>query len=264
MTSPAVRIGPDEMWTLLDHMDLVGALRDGLRETGAPPGKLSMLDSGLLAFRAEEAGRSGEFPAEDLRALCRAGLAALAARLLLASGVITASVVGPRRPVQWHIGVLGRYVPNVSHVAVFTADRTRPGAVDARLLDQLDLAGIGLSITTSVADAVLGATLVVSLGQESGQIGYEQLARGSLMVNADGQAVTDDLRDNVARCYSLDDLAGVILGYQPGHPHSDQIQLVDLLEPDWIHELETSLAYHLVGTALRLGIGILDQDGVNS
>jgi hypothetical protein len=264
MTAPTLRLGTDEMWTLLEHLDLVGMLRDGLFEPGAQPGELSMLETGLLSFHDAITGQHGEFPAEDLRALCTAGLAALAARLLLANGVVTAGVVGPRLPAQWHLGVLGRYVPNVSHIAVFTADRTKEAAVDARVLDQLDLNGIGVSVASSVADAVLGATLVVTQGRAGRQIGYDQLARGTLLVNADNYVVSDDLREGVARRYSVDDLLGMLAGDRHGRIQFDEIVLVELLESGRLRDLDVALAHRLVRSALRLGVGVRDKDGATS
>lgn len=264
MTGPTVRIRTHEMWTLLEHVDLVGLLRDALLGADTRQGELTALDAGRLAFHDESTGQCGELPAGDLRALCTAGLAALAARLLLTDAVITAGIVGPRRSAQWQLGVISRCVPNVSHVAVFSADRTEEPAVDPTVLHRLELDGIGLSVVTSVADAVLGATLVVALGQTGEQIGYDQLARGSLMVDAAGQRPAGDLREGVAERLSAGDLAILLGNHVSRRVDLDEIRLVELADSELLRELETALAHRLVGTATRLGIGILDKNGATS
>lgn len=265
MIGPTVRLGTDEMWRMLDHIDLVEELRGWLRGPSTRAGELSPLDTRLLTFHDESTGRRGELTTEDLRGLCTAGLAALSARLLQREGAITAGVVGPHRTTQWLLDVIGRYVPNLSHIAVFSADRAEKAPVDLRVLDQLDLKGIGLTVATSVADAVLGATLVIALGQAGGQIGYDQLARGSLVINPGGRALSDNLRESVARCYTVGDLVRILGGdHHPGQIQLDEVLLVELLEPGWQRHLETRLAGRLVELALEHGVGVLDRNGAGS
>lgn len=251
----------DEMWALLDHVDLLGALYDGLDRAQTPTSELTVLEPGVLRLHDAASGCTGELAAEALRTLCSAGLTALAARLLLLPGAVTVGVAGPRSTSQWHVGVLGRYVTNVSHVALFTPDHPGLEGMNARVRDQLDLDGISLSPASSIGAAVLGATLVITLGRAGGRIGYEQLARGSVLVMTDDQVVTADVHEGATRRYTVDDLFGVLLGERPGRTERDEILLVTLPDQARSRELEVALAHRFIQSASRLGVGIRSRNG---
>lgn len=264
MSRPTIRLGTHEMWTLVDHVDLVETIRDWLRHPPPWVGDMTTPEPGLLRFHDADGGPNGEFAADDLRALRTAGLAALAARLLLMPGAITAGVVGSRPAVQWHIRVLGRCVPNICHFAVFTADRDGTARIDTHVLNELDLSGIGLSPAKSPADAALGATLVVMLGRTGGRLRYEQVTRGSVLATTDDQVVATDLREGIARRYTVDDLLGVLLGDRPGRTGWDEILLVDLPDNGRCRELDAVLAHRFVQSASRLGVGVNSRNGASS
>jgi ornithine cyclodeaminase/alanine dehydrogenase-like protein (mu-crystallin family) len=251
------------MWTLLDHVDLVETVSDWLRHPPPWVGDLTAPEPNLLCFHDADSGPNGELPADALCALRTAGLTALAARLLLTPSAVTAGVMGSRPAAQWHVGVLGRYVPNVCHVALFTTDRAGSARIDAHVLDQLDLDGVGLSPAASAADAVLGATLVVTLGQAS-QLRYDHVTRGAVLVTTDDRVVSTDLREGIARRYAVDDLLGVLLGERPGRTEWDEILLVDLPDNGRCRELDAVLAHRFVQSASRLGVGVNTRNGASS
>jgi ornithine cyclodeaminase/alanine dehydrogenase-like protein (mu-crystallin family) len=133
-----------------------------------------------------------------------AGLAGLAARELHAPGVITAAVVGSTAAAHLHLAVIAQYLPSLSHVALYTAD---PGpGIGRRLLDQLEVAGIGVSTTTDVRQAAFGANVLVMAGLERANLEIGQLAPGVLLVNAASRDLPDELIDGVDQLY-VDDLA---------------------------------------------------------
>ncbi|WBB79880.1 hypothetical protein O7606_00235 [Micromonospora sp. WMMD882] len=211
----------------------------------------------------------------DRVAFHTAVLAALAARHLLGPEVVTASVIGPGRAVHIHAMVIARYVSWVSLVSVFLTDQvatpdgatsttTTPDgdALDARTVDELDLAGITLTRADSPAEAVFGANLVIVVGAADrlpcpGPPPH--LAKGALLVNASGhdlppmlanqidQVFVDDLslvgsaaahglarpahaRIHPQPCYRLvGDLRQVVRGEHVGRTDQEQVLLVELL-----------------------------------
>lgn len=261
MSRQTLRLGMHEMWSLLDHVDLVGAIREGLHRPQQRVGDLTVLEPGLLRFHDADSGSQAALAADDLRALRTAGLTALAARLLLVPGAVTAGIVGGLPTAQWHIGVLSREVPNVSHIALFTTDNGESARIDADVLDQLDLSGIGLSPASSLADAVLGATLVVMLGRAGRRLRYEQITRGAVLVTTDDRVVSTDLRESIARRYTMDDLLGVLLGERPGRTEWDEILQAHLPDQSRCRELDSVLAHRLVQSACRLGVGVHTWNG---
>lgn len=140
-------------------------------------------------------------PASDLRASRAAALAVVTARALLAPGVVTAAVFGSAQEAQPQLVLIAQFVREVSHIAVFLGpDRGR--AIDPRVLDVVARAGIELTLTDDVGQAVLGATLVVTTSADLGRVRYPQLAAGALLVNASGSDLADDLVDRVGKVYT--------------------------------------------------------------
>lgn len=88
-------------------------------------------------------------------------------------------------------GVLGRRLG--------TAARLAPGGRPARL------AGVGLSVTSRVSEAVFGANLVVVAGGARADVGVRELSKGAVLVNATGRDLPDDLVDGLSQVY-MDDL----------------------------------------------------------
>lgn len=158
------------------------------------------------------AGLDCAMPAALLRMVHAAALAALATRELLVPGGVTVAMLGTRSATQAQLAVLARHVPDIVHVAVRVTDDTDgDGTLEPRLIDQLDLAGIGLSVVTELADSLFGANLVVTASEEALSDGVEHasvrdLVRGTLLVNSSGHDLPPGLLDHVDQIY-VDDLA---------------------------------------------------------
>jgi ornithine cyclodeaminase/alanine dehydrogenase-like protein (mu-crystallin family) len=161
-------------------------------------------------------GLACAMPAEILRMIHAAALAALATRELLVPGGVTVAILGTRVAAQAQLAVLARHVPDIVHVAVRITDKTDcdmncVDALEPRLIDQLDLAGIGLSVVTELADSLFGANLVVAASEEALTEGVEHasvrdLVRGTLLVNSSGHDLPPALLDHVDQVY-VDDFA---------------------------------------------------------
>jgi ornithine cyclodeaminase/alanine dehydrogenase-like protein (mu-crystallin family) len=162
MTGRVPEVGNDHLWQRTARLDVVALLVEALcaHAPAAAPGTL---------------------PATYLEALRTAGISALAVRRLCPPGVVTAGLVGCRDPVlPWQVSLLCRSVPGISHLAVVSPRGPRP----PRVHDQLDRCGVGLILTRSVPEAVLGATLVVLAGTRPSRVRPEQVTRGAIVVNA--------------------------------------------------------------------------------
>jgi len=157
------------------------------------------------------AGLDCAIPAAILRMIHAAALAALATRELLVPGGVTVAMLGTRYATQAQLAVLARHVPDIVHVAVRITDQPGGGPLEPRLIDQLDLAGIGLSVVTDLADSLFGANLVVAasehaLTEGAGHATVRDLVRGTLLVNSSGHDLPEGLLDRVDQIY-VDDLA---------------------------------------------------------
>jgi ornithine cyclodeaminase/alanine dehydrogenase-like protein (mu-crystallin family) len=216
MNSSLLRLGTDELWSALDDInpvdvlteELIGRFLAGADSRPESPGTLtSRPETELAEFEDGVTGEKCQIPVSCLRMLRAATLATLAARALLAPGLVTAAVLGSGLAAQLQLAILARHVPDVSHVAVCGGSPIEP-----RVLDQLDLAGIGVSVTEEIDEAVLGSNLVIATGGGTGALKVGRLARGSVLVNAGGGDLPDEVVDGVDQVY-VDD-AGLIAANQ--------------------------------------------------
>ena len=284
MSSQTVRLSSDELWTALDDIDPVGVLLDELRTV---PAQLPRMAEDLAVRTHPVTGARCLLPSACLRDIRTAALAALAARHLVASRVVTAAVLGWGAGAALRLAVLVRCVPDITHVAVC------PGAgvdIGPRTRDQLDLAGIGLSVVTRLSEAVRGANLVDVLDPElcGGRLG--PLANGAVVVNSVGGALPDSVVAGVDQIFVDDrgllpagrryvlagdrgtvrtrrrgdrdrpwrieaDLTQVAAGTHPGRARLDDVLLVDLLGTDVGSAV---LADRLLRSAARRGLGARD------
>jgi ornithine cyclodeaminase/alanine dehydrogenase-like protein (mu-crystallin family) len=127
-------------------------------------------------------------------------------------------MLGTREETQAQLAVLAKHVPDIVHVAVRVTDDDEPGRLEPRLLDQLDLAGIGVSVVTALPASLFGANLVVAvsdgaLTEGAKHAGVNDLVRGTVLVNASGHDLPADLVDHADQVY-VDDLA--LLSAHPG------------------------------------------------
>lgn len=235
MTEAVLRIDADDVRRILETLDPVAVLAEELlKGTIDRPDRASGPAFGLgpwagggdyLRIDSASPGLAYAMPATALRMAHAAALCALATRELLPPGGITVAMLGTRQAIQSQLPVIARHVPDIVHVAVRVtdsdsgsgSDTEETDALEPRLVDELDLAGIGLSMVTALSDSLFGANLVVVVSEEALTDGVEQagvnhLARGTVLVNASGHDLPTDLVDHADQIY-VDDLALL-----PAHP----------------------------------------------
>ncbi|WP_410585860.1 hypothetical protein [Amycolatopsis sp. lyj-23] len=211
------RLGIDQLWTAFEAIDLLGVLSDeltGAAWDGAGRCRLTPEDGGPgngdpgkdVVLEDLHAGISRLLPVPVLRAFRAAAVTTLVARRLLVPGVVLGGVLGAGLAAQVHIAVLARFLPDVSHVTVCTCTGLPSTRILPRLLDQLDLSGIGLSVTDDAREAVLGANLVVAPPGGGGFAGIGLPARGAVLVNSSGHALAAEVAGRVDQVY-VDDPA---------------------------------------------------------
>lgn len=321
MISPILQLDTDELLSAVDAIDPVDVLAaelvgkagagqgTGMAGTVGQPWQDSRLAPWHAGGRADEPGtelvlledrRTGSscvLPAAALTGFRSAALAALAARTFVAPGVVTAAVLGSGVAAQLSLALIARYLPGLSHVAVWAPGDEPGGPLDPRMIDQLDLTGVGWSVAPSVAEAVFGATLVVATVAAApwGEIG--QLPKSAVLVNTTGVDLPDELVDAVDEIYVDDgdlvagnahryfarahlaqpgagpawpsraqvrphrrveaDLADVLTRAHAGRTHVDHVLLVELLSTT---VLDARLASLLHRAALEHGLGMrLDE-----
>lgn len=116
-----------------------------------------------------------------------------------------AALVGTSDAAQIDLAIVAQYVPDISHVAVYQV----ASELDAGVLDQLELSGIGRSMVTTPDEAVFGANLVIVTsdlrrGDLSG-LRTSQPVAGTVPVNASGRDLPPALTNGVDQVY-VDDL----------------------------------------------------------
>ncbi|SFW72967.1 hypothetical protein [Amycolatopsis australiensis] len=219
MTTEGERGGPriprlcaDQIWTAFEAIDLLGVLADeltGAAWDGAGRCRLAPEAGGLedhVVLHDLHAGISRLLPVPVLRAFRAAAVTTLVARRLLVPGVVLGGVLGAGFAAQVHVAVLARFLPDFSHVTVCTCTGLSSTRILPRLLDQLDLSGIGFSVTDDAHEAVLGANLVVAPPGGGGFAGIGLPARGAVLVNSSGHALAAQVADRVDQIY-VDDPA---------------------------------------------------------
>ncbi len=224
MTGDVRPLDAERLFRALDELDLVDVLAAeltggvGAREPAGPaPSSRWTLETArspdagpeLAVLSGPDAAPRLALPTADLRACRRAALTTLAARLLLAPGVVTVTVLGAGMAAHVQSAMLIRWLPDVSHVAVHSS---MASPIPPELARRFASASIGLTLAASVDDAVFGATLVVVAGDEPPVLRRTRLARGAVVVNASGRELPAELVDGVSEVY-VDDLA--LLSGQP-------------------------------------------------
>lgn len=222
MAETVLRLDADDVWRTLETIDPVAVLAEELikRAINHPDQECEPVsplvpwaghgDEYVLA-EGRPRGVRCALPAAALRTVHTAALSALATRELLPPGGITVAMLGTRRATEAQLAVIAKHVPDIVHVAVRITDMPERDTLAPRLLDQLDLAGIGLSVMSATADALFGANLVIVVNGEAltegpEPAGVKHLVRGTVLVNASGHDLPADLVDHVDQIY-VDDLA---------------------------------------------------------
>lgn len=244
----------------------------GPRFGGPAAGDLVLLDD-------REGGGRCLLPSSALCSLRTAAMVALAARELVAPGVITAAVLGFGLVAQDTLLLLERTLTGLSHAAICPGEDAPDRAACHAVIAALDRAGIGWSLSTAVAESVFGATLVVAtVVTDPHDLGRPP--DGTTVINTSGrdlpaplvaaadQIVVDDLallRHNAHRAFVRAHLAAgshqrvsvdftrLLTRTQPGRSHADDVLLVELLDT---RKLDVGLASSLHRAALDLGLGV--------
>jgi ornithine cyclodeaminase/alanine dehydrogenase-like protein (mu-crystallin family) len=307
MDETVLRLDAEDVWRTLETLDPVAVLAEELIKRAINhPNREQEPDCRLVPWTGHgdeyvlaecvAQGVSCAMPATALRMVHAAALAALATRELLPPGGITVAMLGTMDETQAQLAILARHVPDIVHVAVRFTDATDDDTLEPRLLDQLDLAGIGLSVVSALAETLFGANLVVVVSEEALTDGAEEaavkhLVRGTVLVNTSGHDLPTELVDHVDQIY-VDDLAllpenpdryivarhltnetaGAPWAGEPGRPPAIAADLGLLLtgarpgreqQDDIVvvellsaHAPDTHLAQTIAQTAARSGLGV--------
>jgi ornithine cyclodeaminase/alanine dehydrogenase-like protein (mu-crystallin family) len=300
MTNPALQLDTEDLLSVLDVINPIDVLIEELISKAAgrperppnPDGRLAPWRRGASA----EGGSAAEMllledlriggrcvlPRSALYVVRTASLTALAARELAVPGVVTAAVLGFDLTAQTSLSLIARYLPGLSHVAVCPiGDEPNQacGPMEPRIIDQLDLTGVGWSVTAGAAEAVFGATLIVATVASARWLEVGHLAKGAVLINATGEELSGYMVDAVDQIYvddaaligsnsnaaALDrtgtrcpsrieaDVAQVLTGAHAGRMNLDHILLVELLG---VRELDVQLACALHRAALEHDLGV--------
>ncbi len=240
-TGQTLRLSSRQTLRALEDIDLLELLAERLTrraraaETAsapaAPPrhpnGAAPSAGAGLEETAVDDPGTGARalLPTATLRLIQAAGLAALASRELVAPGVVTAAVVGSGLALRLQVGVLARYLPALSHIALSGAISDPLAPLARGVLDQLELAGIGWSTAADPRRAALGASLYVIAAAGPQGLAIGPPAAGALLVNAGGTDLPREVLEGVDRVY-VDDL-----GLLESHRHRDFVR-THLTRPD--------------------------------
>ncbi|WP_031075201.1 hypothetical protein [Streptomyces sp. NRRL WC-3742] len=148
-----------------------------------------------VMLQDERVGGVCVMPRTVLRSLAVAALTALAARELLAARVATATIIGSGAPVAGVLTALVNHVVNLGEVALWPGEGEQ-GWPTPKLAAHAAERGLMLSRPVELDRALLGTDLVVlAPGVEAvhRQVDLGMLARGAVVVNASGEAPTEEL-----------------------------------------------------------------------
>ena len=240
----------------------------------------------------EDPGSATRFllPLQALQATRDACLAAAAARLFVPPGAATVSVLGSGLSAELLLRVVARYVVGATHVAVCPTGGSIEETVTRRVIDELDLSGISLFVTSEIGEAAYGANLVVVAGEYAVDLERDHIAKGALLVNGSGWDLPVSVVDGATRIYVdnlqllgdnlhryfvrahkswegggamgrrqehrvqciAGDLSGVLRGDHVARSEPEGIVLVEALSAG---ALSTALGHQLTLAAHRLGLG---------
>ena len=294
MTGTVLHLRSHEVWRALEMIDPVATVAEYLIDRTVdraghgrrPVGRLTPWsgpeagEAELVVLAHPDATTPCVVPAQSLRSSHAAALAAVAAREMLVFGAVTMAVLGSLSD-AYQLSTVARHVPDISHVALCGVGMDST-TIEPKLVDQLQLAGIGLSVVPTVAEAVFGANLVIvtyhtTSPQHVTELRIGQLARGAVLVNATGRDLPAELLDQVDVVYVDDldlldshadravvaahraearisgDLAQLLTGRRSGRRSASDIVLVELLG---VHELNADLAYRIYEVATHAGLGV--------
>lgn len=266
MTSPFIQLNAVELASALGAVAAVDLLAAELGGRNPPAVGARLLpwheDPGLVVLEDDGGHARCVLPAAGLRDCRMAALTGLAARELAVRGPMTAVVIGPGTGSGPLLAVLVHQFPEVGRIAFCPARGGRGAVIEQRLVDEIDLAGVTLTVVDDARRAVRGAALVVIRGPAGHPLAADAFSAGALVVDASEDAVAcalaadqvyvDDARLAGGRTVEAD-LGQVLTGAHPGRTRPDHVILVELLSAN---APAASLACLLHRAAVERGFGI--------
>jgi hypothetical protein len=269
MNGHPLRLDVDEVWHALEEIDPVAALAHEVAHGGSPAQRIipwPTPESDLVMLEDSVTGARCAAPADVMRAVGTAARCAFVARHLLDRMVVTAGVIGSGLAAQFTLGVIAQRVPGVSHVALCSEDTV----IEPRVVDLLDLVGIGFTVADKADEAALGANLVIALGPPAADLRAGALTPRAVLVNASGTDLPAELVNRAGESYvdwmgllgahehrhvarSRSILRGDFSQMLAGRPgHLDHVVLVELLDGSPVNK---SVASRLHAAARMRGLG---------
>jgi ornithine cyclodeaminase/alanine dehydrogenase-like protein (mu-crystallin family) len=228
---------------------------------------------------------------QHLSALRTACVSVIAAQELVTADVVTVGVIGAGVISRAHIELIARFLPAVTHIALYDHDSRRAKQLVTELTDTLLLSGASTTVASSAEDAVIGANLVIAATTTTtGYLDYECFSPGTVIVNVslddvlpdvvqradlvfvdDWSLVRDDQHRLLGRMARAGQLVGprdaavpgarrvdaelgqVLAGHHPGRTRPEQLILVN---PFGMALEDLALAAEVARVAERLGIGL--------
>jgi hypothetical protein len=195
---PVGLFGSEEVWHAMEGFERppvsAGGSGDGLTGPAASRDR-----AGGLVPVVGPGGAWYAVPVAAEPALRAAVWSAAAARRLLAGQVVTVGVLGRGLAGQLMLAGVVRYVPGVSHVSLYGG--SGHVRIEPRVVDGLDLAGVGFVVAGTAGEAVRGANLVIVCDDTGADLRIERLSPHCVLVNAGGVDLPDELVDQVDAIY---------------------------------------------------------------
>ncbi|MFL6120411.1 hypothetical protein [Actinophytocola sp.] len=240
---------------------------EGWRLSPWPGGAAGAPEQVLL--EEHRSGIACVLPAAGLRGCRAAVLTRVAARELLNPDAGRAAVLGCGAATDLQLVMIARHLPSIRQVAVCPVQAEHGCPIEQRTLDEIDLAGVRLTLPPDAAAAVADADLVVVACTAASWPAGVRPRPGAVVVNAANQDLPDELVDAADELYVDDlepageerrrtrrgidaDLNQVRTGEHPGRTSAEHVVLVELLTAD---RLDVELARLLYRAAVERGLG---------
>jgi ornithine cyclodeaminase len=269
-----LHLGADELSSALEGIQPLDMLAEelavGTRQEQDPGGRLTPWPVGgagepdLVLFEDYRAGIACVLPAVSLRGCRAAVLTRSAARQLLNPGAARAVVLGCGAAADLQLATIARHLPSIRHITVCPVEAEHGCPIEQRALDEIDLAGVRLSVTPAAA-AVADADLVVVVCAAAAWPPGVRPRTGAVVVNTTNGQLPGELVDVVDVLLVDDaglvqpdgrrldaDLNQVLAGEHPGRTRTEDVVLVELVGAN---VLDVALARLLYRAAVERGLG---------
>lgn len=270
-----LHLGADELSCALEGiqpLDMLAAdLAVSTRQERDPGGRLTPWPVGgagepdLVLLEDYRSGIACVLPAVSLRGCRAAVLTRLAARHLLNPGAARATVLGCGAAADLQLATIARHLPSIRHITMCPVAAEHGCPIEQRALDEIDLAGVRLTVTADAAAAVADADLVVVACVGAAWPSGVRPHAGAVVVNATSTELPAELVDAADVLFIDDaelaapggrpldaDLNQVLTGEHPGRTESEHVVLVELAGANL---LDVALARLLYRAAVERGLG---------